>query len=499
MLKKTPVLLLLLLFCRNTVSAQYIDSLRIYVGTTGTVASKDYQPLWIVANRFGVIEDRKSDLASYIRLANSHVLFTKKSTSAQSGRDSSSSVVKKGLLSYGANFNYNQHFQQGVFQQAYAKLSFNGWELRGGRFEHIVGENDPDLSSGSLGVSGNALPIPQIQAILTEYKNIPFTNGWLQFKGSFSHGWMGNNRYMKDSYLHQKTFYGRIGKNKLKLFGGIQHFAEWGGGRKEWTTLDRSWKGFLNVILVREADDGSVDFGLPRDDLKHRPNKAGDHRGAVEIGGEWENDKIGFKLYHQTPFDMGQGITPKNIDKLLGLTIVNKNPDFLLKKLVLEFIHTKQMTSFDAARHRESYYNNGVYRTGWEYEDRIIGTPLMVNRIRASKYFDDVVPFDWDRAGTTSPNGNIMNNRIVGGHAGFILAAGNTLRTKTLLTYVRHYPGFGNQGPFSPVKKQWYSLQEVSWHPKGNLSFKGGLAYDFGELSKNVGGLLGVEWQVFRK
>src|SRR5690606_225348 len=99
-------------------------------------------------------------------------------------------------------------------------------------------------------------------------------------------------------------------------------------------------------------DDGSVDFGLPRESLIHAPNKAGDHRGVVELGLEWANEKVDFKVYHQTPFDNKQGITFKNIDKLLGVSINNKNAGNIFQTLILEFIHTKQMTSYHPAEVR---------------------------------------------------------------------------------------------------------------------------------------------------
>lgn len=481
-------LVLIFLLSHATVFSQFLDSLQISTGATATMASRDYQPLWMVSNRFGTIEDLKADLSSHLAIYNKNNLPIKM-------KFGSGKVTP--YIQYGANVTYNQHFKNVVFQQAFIKLSINDWEIRAGRYQQIVGENNNGLSSGSLGVSGNSLPVPQIEFALNDYKPVPFTDDFFQFKGSFSHGWMGKNQFMKDAYLHQKTFYGRIGKNKLKVFGGIQHFAVWGGRRDDWTTLDRSWNGFLNVVLLKEADDGSVDFGLPRDSLIHPPNKAGDHRGVVELGFEWANDKVGFKVYHQTPFDKRQGISTKNVDKLLGISISNKKPNQLVQSLLVEFIHTKQMVDYVSRDIRESYYNNGVYRTGWEYEGKIIGTPLMINRLRANKYYEEIVPYDWDAPmNASSGNSNIVSNRMVGGHFGCKLFFSTSLSSRTLLTYVQHYPGFSNRGPFAPVKKQAYTLQELLFKFKRNVFLKGGLAYDFGELSRNAGMMFGLEWNI---
>src|SRR5690606_10131284 len=99
-------------------------------------------------------------------------------------------------LEYGANIVNNQHFERVVIQQGYLKARYGALEFRGGRFEEILGEVDPLLSTGSLGISGNALPIPKIGFAFPDYVAVPFTNGWLQVKGLISHGWMGNEQSM---------------------------------------------------------------------------------------------------------------------------------------------------------------------------------------------------------------------------------------------------------------------------------------------------------------
>ena len=491
MIKKLLLLTLAFILQKPLAQAQLWDSLRVVTGTNTFAAREGYQPLHFVANRFGTVADRKFDQSSYLRISNRLMFgFAKSDSLLSPGQE------KPFSIDLGADI-YNNRAQSLIFQEAFIIASYRGLSFKAGRYEEVTGEADQDLSTGSLGVSGNALPIPQIAVSISDYKNIPFTKGWLQFKGSFSHGWMGKNQFMKDAYLHQKTFYGRIGKNKLRMFGGVQHFAVWGGRRADFTELDRSWKGFYNVVLVKEADDFSVDFGRPRDSLINRPNKAGDHRGVIEGGLEWDADRVAIKMYHQTPFDMGQGITFKNIDKLLGISLSNKKPGQIMQKLLLEFIHTKQMTSYDPASHRESYYNNGIYATGWEYENHIIGTPLFTNRTRGSKYFSEIRPFDWDAAMSETPgNSNIINNRVVGGHIGMILRMSPSVRSKTLLTYTQNYGTFA-PGPFSPYQRQSYTLQQFSYQPRAaSVALTGSVGYDFGQLSNNSAVMLGLEWRI---
>jgi hypothetical protein len=476
---KRHLILLTVLLCLSVADlyAQVLDSLLIQVGTTGTVARKNYQPLWITSQRFGTLTDRKSDLSTHIGFSNVHMLGT--------------GDTKNFYIRYGADLYNNNRFDDVFLQQAYLKAGYKKLELRVGRYEEVIGEIDKDLSSGSLGVSGNALPIPQIGIALTDYVDVPYTNGWLQVKGQISHGWMGEEQFIKDAWLHQKTFYLRAGKRKLKVGAGIQHYAIWGGNGKGLPTIK---KNFWDVFIAREANDGTVGNG----DL---PNRSGDHRGVIEGTIDWDNDRTGLHLYMQMPFETGQGIDIRNIDRLLGLAYTNKTEGAWLQKVVGEFIYTKQMNDFYNKQYRESYYNNGIYLTGWEYQSRIIGTPLFVNRTRGAEYFPgQVKPFDWN-APWDSVRGrgwNIINNRVVGGHLGFLYTIRQQLFAKTMITFTQNY-GNENQSIFSPSRYQFYTLQEIGYQlPSIPLSIRAGIAVDWGELSDNAGLMLGVNWQ-FRR
>lgn len=468
---KHILIFLLSVFITLSVKAQVLDSLQVQAGTSVTVATKDYLPLWLVANRYGVISDQQFDFSTHVRATNTNQLFP---------------WLK---LDYGVDLYNNDHLRKTLLQEAYVKATYKNLKFSAGRFKQVIGEVDPELSSGSLGVSGNALPIPKISLSL-DYTDIPFTNGWIQFKGQISHGWMGGHQFMKDAYLHEKNLYFRLGKHKLKLYGGIQHYAVWGGSRSDFLTLDKSWDGFFNVLLAKESDDGSTTGQI-------RPNRSGDQRGVIEAGAEWENDDYKINLNNQTPFDMGQGIDIKNIDRLLSLNFTNKKPGAKLKKVTLEFIYTKQMNDFYAMQYRESYYNNGIYRTGWEYNDQIIGTPLFINRVRGSKYFDDVKPFDWDGPQRDIPPlSNIINNRVVGGHLGFIYDINDQISSQTKITYTMNY-GKYTPGPFDSPLGQAYTMEQISWRvPDTQLSLSGTVAFDFGKLSNNFGSMIGLQWQL---
>lgn len=453
------------------------DSLKLSVSTTATAASKDFLPFWLVANRYGTIKDRKSDVSTNIYLANEHTT-----------RNQNFSI------SYTFDLYNNNHFRDFTVVEANVKATYKGWQIRVGRYREIIGEVDPTLSTGSLGLSANALPIPKISIAVPDYKEVPFTNGWLQFKGLLSHGWMGKDRYY-ESYLHEKAFFLRIGRGKLKLFGGAVHFGEWGGKRGNFS-LDRSWTGFWDVLLVKEANDGSTPSWSNR-----RPNRAGDQRGTLEFGANFETNYGDWHFYNQMFFESGTGIDIKNIDRLAGLSLTFKDRKKKIKKVLAEFIYTKQME--DYGKERQSYYNNGLYKTGWEYKNMIIGTPLFVNRVRGS-HFLPIEPYDWQRneaiEGKINGNSNIVSNRIVGVNIGAEYEPFHRFYFKTLLTYNVHFMDR------SAIKKivnnryrQFYSLQSVSYLLDSRWQLTGEVAWDTGQFYGNFGLGLGVKYKFFKR
>ncbi|SEL24603.1 capsule assembly Wzi family protein [Parapedobacter koreensis] len=463
---------LFLLLLPAVALSQQTDSLKFRVGTTASIASEGFQPLWIESNRFGLLSEKGQDIATYIGAWNTHTFSGGKH------------IFR---LEYGANLVNNHHFDHLVIQQGYIKARYGALEFRGGRYEEILGEVDPLLSTGSLGISGNALPIPKVGFALPEYTPVPFTNGWLYAKGLISHGWMGNNQSMKQAWLHEKTLYLRLGKGPFKVYGGVQHFAVWGGQRAHFK-LDRSLGGFFDVLFVKEANDGSVPDGI-------LPNRAGDHRGLIEFGGDLETNNAVFHMYFQVPFESGMGIDIRNIDRLGGLNVTLKSHRWI-DRLLFEFIYTKQMESFQDAE-LQSYYNNGVYANGWEYDFRSVGTPLFLNRYRGANFLP-ISPVYWRHDDDYIwGNQNFINNRIAGGHIGMLHRYTSGITGRTMLTYTRNFRTHGNFITASP-KNQVYTLHEVAADLKGvpGLRVSAGVAFDTGGFYENVGGLFGIRYEI---
>jgi hypothetical protein len=478
MTRKTYILVLLfasLAFAQNA-RAQFLDSLQGSVGIETRFASRDFMPLWLVANRYGTVADRQTDLAPYIKISNKHTIAEKEYQNGQGFYDYTPLT-----LTYGVSLYNNDHFKSTFLAEAYGKLEYKNWSFRAGRFKEDLEDIDPQLSAGSFGVSANALPIPKIGIAVTDYTLIPFTNGWVQFKGSLAHGWLGNDRYIQSSLYHEKTLFLRVGARNLKFYGGFQHFAEWGGHRGD-LKFNHSLGGFKDVFLVKDNGGGAL---------------SGDHRGILEGGAYWENHAVNFHAFLQKPFEGRHDIGPGTKNGKLGIIVSSKEDHTRLQKIILELIYTQNIDKNIAPNLRESYYNNSVYRTGWEYLDNVIGIPLFTNRVRASKYFPSIQPYDWKNGEETPGNSNIINNRIFAIHTGALYSFDDRTQAKTLLTYVQNYGAPGVEAPYAPHKRQFYALQQIAYDIlKYNLTITAAVGLDYGDLSgMNVtGGLLGIEW-----
>jgi hypothetical protein len=195
----------------------------------------------------------------------------------------------------------NNGFNDLFVQQGYVKLNYKKWQLRGGRYEETVGDVYPGISSGSLGMSGNALPIPRIGIATTHYVPVPFTGRWVQFKGRYGHGWLGNDPNVNDAFLHEKSFYLRVGKEKWGFYGGGNHFAQWGGVHYRAGQLPKGLNDYLKIVLAGRGGNGAI----TQDDTFDAANAPGNHLLVFDFGFDLKAANGRFRGYTQSLFEKG--------------------------------------------------------------------------------------------------------------------------------------------------------------------------------------------------
>lgn len=287
--------------------AQFLDSATLKVGTIVSVASQDYQPLWLVAQRWGSISDQQMDVTSHVAFHNAHSL---------SGQPSFRDYVARhenqpsSALSYGISVYNNQLFRQTTLQEGYVKVKLRHWQLAAGRYQEVIGEVPDQISSGSLGVSSNALPIPKVSLGLSDYTDLPFiAPGWVQVKGQISTGWMEPDGYVKKAKFHHRSLYFQVGKRAvisrrsltaLSLFGGLNQFVIWGGEHPDRGRLPGEWKDLTKITVP------------------------GNNLGFFDYGFTLLTQGIKIRGYTQVPFEGKSSINPFRIkDRMAGITLTD--------------------------------------------------------------------------------------------------------------------------------------------------------------------------------
>lgn len=388
---------------------------------------------------------------------------------------------------------------EGQLIEAYAKVKYGIFEIKAGRSKDHTGLVDSTLSSGAFAISGNALGIPKIELRVPHYWYV-FGNSLIAMKGSFAHGWMGQQSLNTEAstfsvlndevpaYFHQKSLYGRLGKPHwaVKLFGGFNHQVMWGNEQDIYAYHTLSNVETYTYVLFGKAYGGSDSGGVPR-------SKVGNHVGSVDQGIEIRLKNMQLMAYHQFFYEAGALASLANVkDGIYGLSIKNTQKQqarpFRWNKLLLEFIYSKsqggEIDSEPRASGAEDYYNNFLYIDGWSYHGENIGNPLFTTK----KYLRSSLP--------TTENKYFANNRIAGFHGGMECSWG-AWALKTLLSLTSNYGTYStseeggrgrgstiyyNEPPYFGRQNQISAFVGAERPLKNNYRISVALAADKGEL-----------------
>lgn len=480
-LLKAAIVLLTTSFIITELPAQiqklpFLDSAQLNVGTTVTVASQDYQPLWLVSQRWGSISDQQFDASTYARFHNKHML-SKPRTLRHYIRSTKRKPTSS--ISYGLTLRNNQLLQKTFIQEGYAKIQIGHWRLAAGRYQEVVGEVNPMLSSGSWGISGNAVPIPQVSVGLSDYTDLPFFNpGRVQVKGQVSVGWLGSDTLVKNAMYQQRSAYLKIGQDsrlrrkrpiRYSLYGGFNQFTIWGGERSDQGKLPGEWLDLMRVVVP------------------------GNNLGFFDYGATLHINGIKIRAYTQSPFESRYNLNPLRIkDRIVGFEIEDNRRGSLFPTITLELINTTWQDpdpENTTSATDYNWYNNERYPSGWSYRGRILGTALFFNRERAISYFGN------EYQPIPGQDFNIVNNRLNGVHIGVKgKLPAEAFSYRTLATYTLNHGNYYVPVFSRATHNQLYLMQEFICQ-YNNWKITGALGVDTGGLTNNVGALLGAEYE----
>jgi hypothetical protein len=305
--------------------------------------------------------------------------------------------------------------------------------------------------NGNIIWSNNARPMPGVEIqTLEPLQVLP----WLGLEGNLAHFWLNNDRYVTGAYVHYKNLTLNFTlSEQATLRAGIEHFAQWGGISPESGSQSAGFGDYWKVFFGLRGDEGFSEDG---DQLA-----IGNHIGSYQLEYSHQLNNGSLTGYIQTIFDDSSGASLQNLaDGVFG--VFWELPDYsALRGLVYEYVQTTVQSGPPGSRGgNDDYFNHGVYRSGWTYNDRVVGLPFFTTA-------DGIPP--------------IINTRITAHHLG---ARIQSFDEKWDLRLMASYTV--NRGryvrPYDPVEDIFYGHARILYNLKETMQ----LGFSIGTDVSNV-------------
>jgi len=436
MKNKLPLILLLLVL--SGVNAQQVE-FSGSVTAKGSIYSNDESPFWNHSNQRGRVDELTnfsgwvSGLATY-------------------------KISENAGFELGLGALYQDGFTDKL-QLDESYLGFqNNWLLT-----HVGRKQKAELYHGLSATNQNILwslnarPLPGI-SFQTKHPIYFWKNAGLAFEASLEEFITDDNRYVKDTRIHHKSFhlvFDKIQNFEIKV--GLQHFVEWAGTSPDFGKLPGSFSDYLDVFTGQE---GNVDVG------GQEVNALGNQLGSYEIYINTMVSDYKVQIIYNHLFEDKSGMLLRNTpDGRYGIYIEDPEPGKWVDAFMYELYYTRnQSKNFPTSDGTDNYFNNHLYRSGWTYENRILGVPFITldeNRFR------------------------VNNNKIIAHHIGISGTAFNRLPYKLLNSYRKNYGGKGVAFENSNILSTYLDLK--IWQNVVDVNVQVGV--DFSSIaSPNFGG-----------
>lgn len=276
--------------------------------------------------------------------------------------------------------------------QLFGRIRWQNLTLNVGMLDRPELYDGLSASNGNMLYSNNTRNMTGISLASWDYIKLPWVGRWLSFKFKYAEYIMLDDRFIKDTRVHDKLFAGKLTIiPQLSIEGGIEDYGQWGGKNSE-GKIHYSFKDYLRMVLVKGGGSEST--------LSDQINKLGNHIGMHFARINYYNNNFGITLYYNHMFEDGSGMRYNNWpDGLYGLYFTRKKNTLWFKSLVYEFyytkdqsgsIHDRQATPEEIAKQdpnspyygrvvlggNDNYLNHGEYCSGWSLYGQMIGAPF---------------------------------------------------------------------------------------------------------------------------
>ena len=439
MLKK---LLPLILLSFSDVCAQYIDY-SAAASLQGVISSEEDNPFWLQTNTRGRIGE-ETNFAGLVSGIGTYEF-----------RDGAFLEVGLGVL-------YHDGFSENVVLDQYYASYENRWlHAYAGRKQKKEFYRGLSATNESVLWSLNTRPLPGIGFEITEPVYF-WKRAGLGFKASWEELFSDeNDRYIQNIRVHHKSFHlVYSGFNNVELIGGVQHYVQWAGKSPEHGDLPSGVQDYLRVITGGSIIGGDGFIG------ESEINGLGNHLGGYEAILKTSYSDYNITLVYNTIFEDMSGVKLRNTpDGRYGIYIEDQEENKWVEAVMYEYYFTRnQSKNYPTTDGKDNYFNNHLYKSGWTYDQRVIGLPFILPR---------------------EDNLGIAHNNIVAHHFGFTGDAFYTHPYRFLFTYRGNYGAKG--GTSKPIERIMSSLLDVVvWQRFVEVNLKIGADFN-SDTTENIG------------
>lgn len=436
-------LLIFLIIPFFSAQAQYSPEFEVNLEAGGFYSQDNELPFWLYSNRKGLV-DRETN---FYTLA---------------GVSFEIDLYEGIMLKAGGTGVYREGFDSSVYADELFVQGYGRYlDLLVGKRHEAIAFDGLSASNGHILNSLNSRAFPGIK--LSSAAPIFFgAQERFGFEFEFAEYILNDERTVESTRVHNKSLHFIYAPNSSLSFRiGAEHYAQWGGTSNAEGKLPGDFEDYLKILYA-----GKGDADAP---VVDQQVALGNHLGSYMLEANYDTQNYYFTFFINTIFDDPKGSSLGNApDGQYGFYMRAKEDHTWIRSAMYELYYTRNQSNHLDLDNSSDYFNNSVYKSGWTYNNQIIGAPF----------------FDY-----SEELNRVVNNKFIAHHLGFqgdFLTYGEKYPFRVLASYTRKDGTYNDK--FYPNLDEYYLFNEVGFITKW-LDVKLNLAV---ELSQQAGPKFGT-------